>query len=379
MKQVNSFDYALAWVTFISGICISGVAVYYSVAGLMTIFAAAAVPIMIMGVFLESSKLVATIWLKRYWSIAPNTIKIYLTSAVVILMMITSMGIFGYLSKAHSDQAVPASDISAKVEYFDTQINTNKENIESAKKALSQLDRAVDETMARNDSAQGAINSIYIRRSQAKERAALNEQIQTAQANIAKLNTEKAPVASQLRTIEAEVGPIKYIAATLYGDNVDSSILEKSVRAIIILIVIVFDPLAVVLLLASQYSFQYIRDSKKEELEVLKEVVKDAPDVVVPPVSVTVPVEEPKVEVKHETTSVVDEVSTEEVVDIGVHHELKLQDTVETFSKLGPEDTSHESPVLTRDENGWYIGFTDNEQPLAKKKFTQKGSRVKSS
>ena len=377
MKQVNSFDYALAWVTFISGICISGVAVYYSVAGLMTIFAAAAVPIMIMGVFLESSKLVATIWLKRYWSIAPNTIKIYLTSAVVILMMITSMGIFGYLSKAHSDQAVPASDISAKVEYFDTQINTNKENIESAKKALSQLDRAVDETMARNDSAQGAINSIYIRRSQAKERAALNEQIQTAQANIAKLNTEKAPVASQLRTIEAEVGPIKYIAATLYGDNVDSSILEKSVRAIIILIVIVFDPLAVVLLLASQYSFQYIRDSKKEELEVLKEVVKDAPGFVEPPVSVNAPMEEPKVEVKHETTSVVDEVSTEEVVDIGVHHELKLQDTVETFSKLGPEDTSHESPVLTRDENGWYIGFTDTNQPLAKKKFIQKGRRGK--
>ena len=368
MKEINSFDYALAWVTFISGICISGVAVYYSVAGLMTIFAAAAVPIMIMGVFLESSKLVATIWLKRYWSIAPNTIKIYLTSAVVILMMITSMGIFGYLSKAHSDQAVPASDISAKVEYFDTQINTNKENIESAKKALSQLDRAVDETMTRNDSAQGAINSIYIRRSQAKERAALNEQIQTAQANIVKLNTEKAPIASQLRTIEAEVGPIKYIAATLYGDNVDSSILEKSVRAIIILIVIVFDPLAVVLLLASQYSFQYIRESSKTELETLNEVsLKSSgePDT-----------KESSPDVETATVKDVGKTS-DETVDTATHHELKFNDSVTTTSKLGPEDTTHESPVLTRDDNGWYIGFTDKDQPLAKKKFTQKGSRVK--
>lgn len=361
-QQINSFDYVLAWTTFISGICISAVAVYYSVAGLMTIFSAAAIPIMIMGVFLESSKLVATLWLKRYWNLAPRTIKAYLCGAVFILMMITSMGIFGYLSKAHSDQAVPSSDISAKVQYLDSQIQTNKDNIESAKKALAQLDRAVDETMARNDSAQGAVNSIYIRRSQIKERNLLNAQISEAQQNIVELNKEKAPIASQLRTIEAEVGPIKYIAALLYGDNVDPNILEKSVRAIIILIVIVFDPLAVVLLLTSQYSFQYIREGKTSELGTLKEtIVEHNNKVFIEPMS-----NEP------ETANV-----NEEKVADPINHELKLEDSVTVKSRIGSDDTTNVSPVLAKDSSGWFVDFGEDDQPLAKKKFNQKGRRVK--
>lgn len=361
-QQINSFDYVLAWTTFISGICISAVAVYYSVAGLMTIFSAAAIPIMIMGVFLESSKLVATLWLKRYWNLAPRTIKAYLCGAVFILMMITSMGIFGYLSKAHSDQAVPSSDISAKVQYLDSQIQTNKDNIESAKKALAQLDRAVDETMARNDSAQGAVNSIYIRRSQIKERNLLNAQISEAQQNIVELNKEKAPIASQLRTIEAEVGPIKYIAALLYGDNVDQNILEKSVRAIIILIVIVFDPLAVVLLLTSQYSFQYIRECKTSELGTLKEtIVEHNNKVFSEPMS-----NEP------ETANV-----NEEKVADPINHELKLEDSVTVKSHIGSDDTTNVSPVLAKDSSGWFVDFGEDDQPLAKKKFNQKGRRVK--
>lgn len=365
-QQINSFDHVLAWSTFFSGICISGVAVYYSVAGLMTIFAAAAIPIMIMGVFLESSKLVATVWLKRYWSVAPKTIKFYLCGAVFILMMITSMGIFGYLSKAHSDQAVPSSEISAKVQYFDSQIKMNQENIDSAKKALAQLDRAVDETMDRNESAQGAVNSIYIRRSQTKERSLLNSQITDAQQKILELNKEKAPIASQLRSIEAEVGPIKYIAALLYGENVDSNILEKSVRAIIILIVIVFDPLAVVLLLTSQYSFQYIRDSKYE-VENIKEVtntIKDSDDNVEHKLSEDSNKGEENDEVK----------KTQEEP---IHYDLKFKDSVSVESSIGGSDTTHVPPMLAKDSSGWYIDFNDDSQPLAKKKFNQKGRRLK--
>lgn len=369
-QQINSFDYVLAWTTFISGICISAVAVYYSVAGLMTIFAAAAIPIMIMGIFLESSKLVATLWLKRYWNLAPKTIKAYLCGAVFILMMITSMGIFGYLSKAHSDQAVPSSDISAKVQYFDSQIKMNQDNIDSAKKALAQLDRAVDETMTRNDSAQGAVNSIYIRRSQTKERNILNSQITNAQQNIIDINKEKAPVASQLRTIEAEVGPIKYIAALLYGDNVDTNILEKSVRAIIILIVVVFDPLAVVLLLTSQYSFQYIREGKVSELDTLKEVINTNNHEKV--VEATNDTSEPTETAQ--TTVVVNEV--EEKVAEPVHHELKLEDSVAVTSQLGG-DTTNVSPMLAKDSSGWFVDFSEDDQPLAKKKFNQKGRRIK--
>ena len=330
----------------------------------MTIFAASAIPIMIMGVFLESSKLVATLWLKRYWNIAPIMIKIYLCFSVVILMLITSMGIFGYLSKAHSDQSVPSSDIAAKVEYFDSQIKTNQDNIASAKKALLQMDRVVDETMNRSDSAQGTVNALYIRRSQTKERNSLNEQISEAQRNIVKLNTEKSPVASQLRTIEAEVGPIKYIAAFLYGDNVDTNILEKSVRAMIVLIVVVFDPLAVVLLLTSQYSFQYIRDGKRDsyktELDTLKEVVVE---------NKTNSVNESLTK-QPETTII----NKEEKVE-GVNHELKLNDIIHATSHIGNSDTMHASPVLNRDDSGWFVAIADDEKPLAKKKFTQKGPR----
>lgn len=258
-------DYFFAWMTLLSGLCISAVAMYYSVAGLMSIFSAAAIPIMIMGIVLESSKIVATLWLKRYWHETPNLIKSYLLLAIVILMVITSLGTFGYLSKAHSEQSVPSGDIMARVSVFDEQIKTHKENIASAKKSIAQLDMSVDQLMSRTDDKQGARSAVNLRRSQASERTLLNEEISNNQKEIQRLTVERAPVASQLREVEAEVGPIKYIAALMYGDEVASDVLEKAVRAVIILIVVVFDPLAVVLLLSSQYSFQYIREMKSSE------------------------------------------------------------------------------------------------------------------
>ncbi len=262
MKTLK-YDYTIAWLTLLSGLCISGVAMYYSVAGLMGIFAGAAIPIMIMGIFLEISKLIATLWLKRYWSVAPIVIKTYLCISIAILMFITSVGVYGYLSRAHADQAIPAGDVIAQVQVFDDQIAMHKENIMSAKTAISQLNRVVDETMSRSDNTQGAANSNVIRRAQTKERQTLQESISESQKEISRLTKEKAPIASSMRVVEAEIGPIKYIAALLYGDNLDSALLDKAVRAIIIMIVIVFDPLAVVLLLTSQYSFQYISEKKK--------------------------------------------------------------------------------------------------------------------
>ncbi len=263
--KITLADKSIAWLTLLSGLSISAVAVYYSVAGLISIFAAAAIPIAIMGIVLELSKLVATVWLKQNWFIAPRLIKAYLLIAVTILMVITSMGIFGYLSKAHLDQAVPTGDVAAKVALLDEKIKTEKDNIDTARRALQQMDAQVDQMLGRSDTERGAERAVQIRRNQAKERAALQADIAKSQKAIAALNQERAPVASELRKVEAEVGPIKYIAALLYGDNPDQNVLERAVRWVIILIVIIFDPLAVVLLLASQYSFQYFRKIKEEE------------------------------------------------------------------------------------------------------------------
>jgi hypothetical protein len=263
--KINTSDKIVAWLTLFSGLSISAVAVYYSVAGLVSIFAAAAIPIIVMGVVLEVSKLVATVWVKLNWQRAPRLIKIYLCSAIAILMLITSMGIFGYLSKAHLDQAVPTGDVADKVALIDEKIKTQRDNIDAARKALRQMDESVDQTMSRSNDEKGADKAAALRRGQQRERTALQGDIAKAQSTIAVLNEERAPIAKELRKVEAEVGPIKYIAALLYGDNPDQNLLEKAVRAVIIIIVLVFDPLAVILLLASQYSFQWFRKDSEDE------------------------------------------------------------------------------------------------------------------
>ena len=260
----------LAYLALFSGLAISAVAIYYSVAGLMAIFAAAVIPIIIMGTVLEISKLVATVWLKQNWKIAPWPIRIYLLVAIIVIMLITSMGIFGLLSKAHSDQSLVSGDVLAKIAIYDEKIKVAKDNIEANRKALKQMDEAVDQTMARSTTETGAERAVQVRRAQAKERARLLNEIQSEQKTITKLNEERAPIAAEVRKVEAEVGPIKYIAALIYGDNPDTNLLERAVRWVIILIVVVFDPLAIVLLLASQLSFQSLRE-KSNPVDQLKE------------------------------------------------------------------------------------------------------------
>ena len=241
----------MTYLLYFTAVCLSAVAAYYSIAGLASIFAAAVIPIVVMGSVLEFAKLVVASWIYRSWKQIPILMRVYFTTALIILMCLTSMGIFGYLSKAHLDQAVPTGDVASKLAIYDEKIKTEKDNIESARAQLKQMDAAVDQTMARSDDSKGAERSLQIRKSQQKERANLLNEIGTAQSKISKLNEERAPIASELRKVEAEVGPIKYIAALLYGDNPDQGILEKAVRIVIIMIVIVFDPLAVLLLMAA--------------------------------------------------------------------------------------------------------------------------------
>lgn len=266
-----------AYLTLLTGLCLSGVAIYYSVAGLAAIFAAAVIPIIIMGIVLEVSKIVATLWLKQNWKTAPKTIRAYLIVAVGMLMLITSMGIFGFLSKAHSDQSLVSGGVQEQIAVYDQkiiflreQVQNEKDNIAAARSSLAQLDAQVNARLDRGTSESSAERAVQIRRQQKAERAALQKDIQTSQSQIQTLNTqlaavnaERSPIANEMRKVEAEVGPIKYIANFFYGTT-DPTILEKAVSWMIIALILVFDPMAIILLLASQYSFQQLKEIKVE-------------------------------------------------------------------------------------------------------------------
>lgn len=241
----------MALLLFFTAFVLSGIAAYYSVIGLLAIFSAAVIPVAIMGGSLEAAKLVVASWLYRYWKSIPFLMKAYFTSALVILMLITSMGIFGFLSKAHSDQSLVSGDVQSKIAVYDEKIKTEKENIEAARVALKQLDAGVDQVLGRSTTEAGADKAVAMRRSQQKERGRLQAEISQSQKSISQLNDARAPIAAEVRKVEAEVGPIRYIAALIYGDNPDENMLERSVRWLIILLICVFDPLAVLMLIAA--------------------------------------------------------------------------------------------------------------------------------
>jgi hypothetical protein len=224
----------LAWLLLLTGLIISAVAIYYSVIGLAAIFAAATIPIYIMGGSLEVAKLVCASWLKENWSRTPMLMKTYMVVAVFVLMAITSMGIFGFLSKAHSDQSLVSGDVTSKIAIYDEKIKTARENIDANRKALKQMDEAVDQVMGRSTTETGADKSVALRRSQQKERGRLLAEIETYQKTVSILTEERAPIAAEVRKVEAEVGPIKYIAAFVYGDNPDANILEKSEHGLLL-------------------------------------------------------------------------------------------------------------------------------------------------
>jgi hypothetical protein len=389
----------LALLTMITALSISAVAIYYSVAGLVAIFAAAAIPIMIMGGTLEVAKLVTAVWLHRYWSIATWWLRSYLAVAVVVLMFITSMGIFGFLSKAHIEQTSASTESVAQVERLTTEIARQQDVVKRAElkinalqtqgtgsdanvqsqidkeqeridKAFERVQPAIDEQnliiqsqgklfrdeLAKIDTAlaqlQSYIDAGEIKKAQQmvgakadgafgpntaakfrewqdarqQDRAALltkieqatnnpqaraaaeeikrlrqtaerqvadsnalinrlrsnigktdktaeidaqvdeqNARIKTANDSIDALTEEKYTLETEYRKLEAEVGPIKYIAEFVYGEQADKNMLEKAVTWVIVIIIFVFDPLAVLLLIASQYTFEYHRKQTDEE------------------------------------------------------------------------------------------------------------------
>jgi hypothetical protein len=270
--------FTLTNLTLITALTLSTIAAWYSILGLTAIFAAAVIPIIIMGGALEISKVVTTVWLHKYWPKVKWTMRVYLVAAVIALAFLTSMGIFGFLSKAHSDQSLVSGDVGAKIAIYDEKIKTARENIDVNRKALKQLDESVDQVMGRSTDEKGADKAVALRRNQQKERGRLLAEIEAEQKKISSLNEERAPIAAEVRKVEAEVGPIKYIAALIYGDNPDANLLERAVRWVIILIVSVFDPLALTLVLAANGSREWDKEEPKVEEKPKEEEPAYEPD-----------------------------------------------------------------------------------------------------
>ena len=241
----------LAYLTLLTALAISGVAAYYSIIGLVAIFSASVIPIAVMGVVLETGKLVTAAWLYHYWKKVNKLLKTYLISAVIILMFITSMGIFGFLSKAHIEQTTVQSDNTLQIESIDSQISRQQKDIERAELQLTLLDDALKKYVEL-----GAVTkSINARKEQEEERNALISTINNATNTIASLTKTKYELRTKENELIAEVGPIKYIAELVYG-NSETNTLEEAVRWVIIIIVFVFDPLAVLLLISANISLK---------------------------------------------------------------------------------------------------------------------------
>ena len=234
------------YIVYFVAMLLSAVAAYFSIAGLATLFAAAVIPIVIMGSSLEIAKVVTVSWLYKNWEKCPSFVKYYLMIAVVILMFITSMGTFGYLSKAHIDQTIGAGDTSVELTLIDQQIDSEKKRISNAQKTIDSMDKLVD-----NSDTDKAIN---LRKSQGRERTRVYAEITEASKTIKSLSEKALPLRKESLKKDAEVGPIKYIAQ-LFKDETDQADLEKAVRWVIILIVSVFDPLAIMLFLAANIGF----------------------------------------------------------------------------------------------------------------------------
>lgn len=238
----------LPWVTLISGLAISGIAGYYSIIGLTAIFAAAFWPVVVMGTALEVGKLVSLSWLYNNWAIAPFLTKTYFIFAIVVLMFITSMGIFGFLSKAHIDQTLIGSNVEIEVAGIQSKIDRETTRIVFNKTVLDQLDAAVN-SLTEANRIRGSSGAIAVRKDQQEQRDALQSEIDVSLDKIQVFNVEMSVLDIEQTKLAAEVGPIKFVAELVYGES-SKEVIEKSIIYVIVILIFVFDPLAVLLILA---------------------------------------------------------------------------------------------------------------------------------
>ena len=258
----------LALITLFTALAISAVAAFYSIVGLMAIFSASALSIAIMGAVLEVGKLITASWLYQNWKTIPKLLKYYLTSAVVVLMFITSMGIFGYLSKSHIDAGTNTSQLQIKLERLNNYIKSEQKTIDRAERQLENLDKALERYVEL-----GAVSKGLDRRlEQEEERDILTSMVNKSQFKIDEYLDEKSEYDLEIKNFEVEVGPLKYISALIYGDDA-LNFLDSAVRIVILILVFVFDTLAVLLVVAANISINDYNNRKRRER--LKKFNKD--------------------------------------------------------------------------------------------------------
>ena len=264
-------NHKLSILTFVTSLAIAAVAAWYSIIGLTAIFAAAVIPIIIMGIVLEVGKLVSAAWVYNHWKETSILLRTYLVSAIVVLMLITSMGIYGFLSKSHIDAGINTGEISVKIERVDNRIASEQRQIDRAEKNILEMDTTLEKTEY------GFFDDSRLeeRKRQSVEREQLNNIFNKAEKNIDGLLDKKSEYELEVKNFEVEVGPIKYIAALIYGDEA-KNYLDNTVRYVILLLIFVFDPLAVLLLISANMSYrkelELYQPKKKEFIESKEEL-----------------------------------------------------------------------------------------------------------
>lgn len=254
----------MKYLTLITAISIATVAAYFSIIGLASIFSGAFISVVVMASTLEIGKLVAATWLHLEWKSTGWFTRTYLTFAVIVLMFITSMGIFGYLSKAHMEQSVSDGGINElQISNLERQIARQQSIVTDAETVLSQLDQQVS-VLIEYDRIRGPAGSIAVRESQSDERQTLNETIDAAYIRIEELQENLFVFKQDELALEIEVGPLKYISELIYGEDAENY-LDQAVRLVIILIVSVFDPLAIILLILSVKAVRSSEESIKKK------------------------------------------------------------------------------------------------------------------
>lgn len=255
----------MALLAFLAGFALSATAAWYSIVGLMAIFPGAKVPIIIMGVALEFAKLVAASWIYRNWKKSPFLIRAYMTTAVLVLIFITSMGIFGFLSKSHLEHSLTAgAETRAQIATIDTQLVSREKSRDFLNRQLDALDDSLDRYIELGYVTKGLDQMKQLE----EDRKELEAQRATLEEEIIDLNARRNELDVSIKKVEVEVGPLRYIAELVYGEENAPEHFDETVRWVIILLVSVFDPFAVALLLAGNISLmQQVRPQRSYELD----------------------------------------------------------------------------------------------------------------
>ena len=243
-------------------LAITGVAGYFSILGLMAIFPASPLAVAAMGGVLELAKLVTASWVYRNWKTANKLLKSYFVVAVCTLSFITSMGVFGYLSKAHIEHTTVGGSAQLQIAQLESKKEAAERRLKNAQTSLDTLDRLT--------TGENVLDANYIRNRQKRERAALNKEIEGATTDIQTIEADLIPLKTENLKLEAEVGPIKYVAELFYGSG-DNATIDKAVRMMIIVLIFVFDPLAILLIIAANMTLLGL--TKKQEDSIVEDVV----------------------------------------------------------------------------------------------------------